>query len=338
MFKTAAGRLESGDIDEHSQLVQPWDLNMRQMSPGRFRGRLEYVQVHDIVMYREYYTRRVMGTGATPSGYLMVGSPSSLEHDIDWCGAEVRPEQLAFARPSAEVDFAVPEGSRHVVVLVPEDKLLGYLGVGSREKLYGEERRHLRCGSNLGDALVATIHRLIDGFLANPESLADDTLCNAVEWQLLGTLVQALHAGKREAGRMSPSKRRLALLRAVDYAENLHRPISSRELAEVAGVSQRALELAFKEILGIPPARFLRWNRMNQARSVLLAAEPGADRVKHIAGHWGFTEMGRFAVDFKWLFGESPSQTLARKASKPSLRLADILGRVTNEGSCVLNR
>ena len=66
---------------------------------------------------------------------------------------------------------------------------------------------------------------------------------------------------------------------------------------------------------------------MNRVRSELTAAEPGSALVMHVAARLGFTEMGRFAVEYKGLFGESPSETLARRASKPSVRLADILSR-----------
>ena len=58
-MKTAVGRLESRDVDEHSQLVKPWEVKMRQMSPGQFRGRIEYLQINGILIYREHYTQRV---------------------------------------------------------------------------------------------------------------------------------------------------------------------------------------------------------------------------------------------------------------------------------------
>lgn len=68
---------------------------------------------------------------------------------------------------------------------------------------------------------------------------------------------------------------------------------------------------------------------MNRAQRELLAAGAASALVKEIATNWGFADMGRFAVEYKWLFRESPSETLARKASNPSARLADILGRAS---------
>jgi AraC family ethanolamine operon transcriptional activator len=325
VLKTAVGRLESGDVDEHSRLVEPWEVKMRQISPGQFRGRIEYLQVNGILIYREHYTHRVMGAGATPSGYFMFGSPASPQDDIAWCGENIRPERVAFSRSRAEIDFVIPEGSFHVVALVPEDKLLGYMDDGHREQLAAKERHHLLCGTRLGNALIATIHRLIDAFSTNPELLASQTLRPAIEWQILGALVHALHVVEGDPERVPLRSRRLAFLRAIDYAEDIRRPISGPELAKVAGVSRRTLELSFAEFLGISPARFLRWHRMNRVRSDLLVSEPGSTRVKHVAAQWGYTEMGRFAVEYKRLFGESPSESLVHKASKPPVRLADVL-------------
>jgi AraC family ethanolamine operon transcriptional activator len=325
VLKTAVGRVESGDVDEHSRLVEPWEVKMRQMSPGQFRGRIEYLQINGILLYREHYTQRVIGVGAAPNRYFVFGSPSCPQYDIAWCGENICSERIAFSRPSAEVDFVIPESSFHVAVLVPEDKLLGYLDNWHREKLAAETRHHLLCATRLGNALIATIHRLIDDFSTNPGLLASQTLRNAIEWQLLGALVHALHVAEGDPERVPLRKRRLALLRAIDYAEDIRRPISGSELAKVAGVSRRTLELSFAEFLDVSPARFLRWHRLNRARSDLLASEPGSTRVKQVAAQWGYPEMGRFAGEYKRLFGESPSESLVRKPPNPLLRLTDVL-------------
>ena len=45
----------------------------------------------------------------------------------------------------------------------------------------------------------------------------------------------------------------------------------------------------------------------------MLQAHPAEDKVTAIAAALGFTEIGRFSVRYRELFGESPSQTLQRR-------------------------
>ena len=83
-------------------------------------------------------------------------------------------------------------------------------------------------------------------------------------------------------------------------------PLSVGKLAAAAGLSQRALELGFQETLEVSPRRFLLWNRMNGFQRNLRAAGASSSSVTEIASHWGFGELGRTAINYRELFGESP--------------------------------
>jgi len=75
-------------------------------------------------------------------------------------------------------------------------------------------------------------------------------------------------------------------------------------------VSPRTLRKAFRSIYGQSPCRRLRVLRLNQARQALLAVDGETAKVTEIAICFGFFEFGRFSVEYRKLFGESPSQTL----------------------------
>jgi AraC-like DNA-binding protein len=59
---------------------------------------------------------------------------------------------------------------------------------------------------------------------------------------------------------------------------------------------------------------FLR--RMHLARLALMQADPAVATVTQIATDVGFWELGRFSVQYKWLFGESPSATLKHQGQR----------------------
>jgi AraC-like DNA-binding protein len=102
----------------------------------------------------------------------------------------------------------------------------------------------------------------------------------------------------------------------VDEAEQLtlsdvNEPLHISALCLALAVSERTLRKAFHAIHGLPPCRHLRILRLSRARRALQAANSELTTVTEIAMHFGFLELGRFSVEYRKLFGESPSQTLS---------------------------
>src|ERR1700730_17439421 len=102
--------------------------------------------------------------------------------------------------------------------------------------------------------------------------------------------------------------------RALDAMRaNVGRDWSVTELADVAGVSCRTLQRQFRIFLGKAPRAALRDVRFESARRELLQGLPNA-RVTNVALRYGFPHCGRFSVEYRRRYGETPSQTLKRQA------------------------
>jgi AraC-like DNA-binding protein len=73
----------------------------------------------------------------------------------------------------------------------------------------------------------------------------------------------------------------------------------------------RALQSTFRDHLGLTPQQYLRRARLRRAREDLLAHQnTGRTTVSAIANRWGFNHLGRFAIEYRSRYGESPSDTL----------------------------
>jgi transcriptional regulator GlxA family with amidase domain len=121
--------------------------------------------------------------------------------------------------------------------------------------------------------------------------------------------------------------RRAAVRRAIEYVDQLMKPITAMELARKVGVCQRTLEYGFREVLGIPPARYLRFHRLNRACRELGSADSQRVTVTQVAAKRGFLHPGRFSGAYLTHFGEHPSTTLARVRPIHSARLVDVFPR-----------
>ncbi len=107
----------------------------------------------------------------------------------------------------------------------------------------------------------------------------------------------------KSCGELVERAEKLAL---AEMDEPLHISAMCRALA----VNKRTLRKAFHEAHGLPPCRHLRMLRLSGARCALLAADRRRVTVTQIATGFGFLELGRFSVEYRKVFGESPSQTL----------------------------
>ena len=101
--------------------------------------------------------------------------------------------------------------------------------------------------------------------------------------------------------------------RAVEYMQaNLDAAIGLPEIVAASGVPGRTLMQHFRDFKGSSPMRYLRTARYEKVREALHRAEP-EEGITEVAAKWGFTHMGRFSVEYRRRFGESPSETLRRR-------------------------
>ena len=106
-----------------------------------------------------------------------------------------------------------------------------------------------------------------------------------------------------------------AVRRALDVMHGaIERDIGIAELAAAAGLSARALQRQFRTFLGKSPHEALRDIRFESARRQLLVGRPGT-RVMDVAAACGFPHFGRFSIEYRRRYAETPSQTLRRQAT-----------------------
>jgi AraC-like DNA-binding protein len=100
--------------------------------------------------------------------------------------------------------------------------------------------------------------------------------------------------------------------RAIE--QHIDDPLYVPELCREIGASERTLRTCCIEHFGMGPKHYLLLRRMNLFRRALREGNAAATTVTEIATRYGFWQFGRLAIEYKALFGEVPSATLARPA------------------------
>jgi AraC family ethanolamine operon transcriptional activator len=133
---------------------------------------------------------------------------------------------------------------------------------------------------------------------------------------LLNIGVQVLAADERQGA--LPSHLRFNSLHIArvceDYAVASHfQGVTLAQLCCASNVSERRVRDAYYDCYGMSPTAYLRVAALHGVREALLAGPLPRDAVSRVACDFGFWHLSRFAGQYRALFGEAPSTTVARR-------------------------
>jgi AraC-like DNA-binding protein len=146
-----------------------------------------------------------------------------------------------------------------------------------------------------------------------PVVLAQSDAARGLEQALIEAMVACLSSGEVHED-TAALRQHAAIMRRFHGAVERHldQPLYIPELCTEVGVSERTLRVCCQEQLGTSPKRYLLLRRMQMTHLALRQSDPTGTTVTEIATRYGFWQFGRFAGEYKSLFGELPSAVLAR--------------------------
>ena len=155
----------------------------------------------------------------------------------------------------------------------------------------------------------------------------------SIEQRAIETMVACLSDGDDVQVDRRCRNHAAVMARFEDWLQaNLPRPVYLLEACTAVGASERTLRACCQEHLGVSPTKYLWLRRMHLARATLLCASATETTVTTIATSLGFWHLGRFAIEYRTQFGESPRTTLARTVPTSGTKTAGASGlRKTNE-------
>lgn len=305
------------DFDQLGEEVRQWDLDLRQLDRGLFRGELLQFGVGDVHVTEASFGRSLRQEGSPPAGLRTIALAARPDVRFSWRGKQVTDHDVVVFPRGAELS-SVSDPRFHVFTCSFPEHLLATIaethGVGEWADLY-REAEVFRCASAAIVRVRRCLRDLSKTALRNDAVLTDPDFVQRATHDLPRRLLDAIAGSAGSCGSETSRKRESALFRAEAYIEEFARhDIKVGDICLAARVSQRTLEYAFAARYAMTPKAFLNAFRLNAVRRELRAANSSSEGVADVANRWGFWHMGQFASDYRKQFGELPSQTL-RKVS-----------------------
>lgn len=283
------------DVAAQIRATPGWVQHYQQMSPGHFAGRVRYLDLQGVEIYEEQMNTRVEQNFSAPKGSLAFCFDRS-------------DNALYVLNGESRNIWITPENYQEIaVVFGPEFVQRHGLNVARLEGLFMSP---LNSGQN------ALFSRWLSGTLTRLAETLDPPSKEALTQQLLEDCLHILDNAcvcLDRGGLQRRTEERAVMKRIGEWAaDSPEETLNLLELSQVAGVSLRQLQHAFKAFTGMTPTHWLRLRRLNSAHRELLARTPNDTTVAEVAMNWSFWHLGRFSSSYRALFKELPSETLKR--------------------------
>jgi AraC family ethanolamine operon transcriptional activator len=302
-------------IESLNEAVKGGNLDHVQLGRGVMTGMLGHVGLGSTVLGFGQTEMPVRTTGCfNPTGYAL-GVLVDMSRPSQFWGSETQSGSILICPPGTEADATVPGTHAYGYLIVPPsiwEAAVEALAPSETQTLV-KRRGVINPTAALGTELNRRVRALMELIATGQPFAAQASTAAAEELQTL--LVRAATSGKpseEPCGRYF--RHRQIVSRAEDYLhDHLGENVYTREICEHCGVSERTLQYAFREILGMTPTAYLRRRRLSAIRRELTANGRPPVSVTDAAMRWGFWHLGEFATAYRGLFGESPTETVRRR-------------------------
>jgi len=191
---------------------------------------------------------------------------------------------------------------------------------GAQEALQGdcsvwEHRQWFRAPYATRMLIARSVQRIVSQVLHLDWAVTGQAL-RQLQAELIEPLVWGITSGEARSSERYALSAATIVRKVEDWVDGQPpATIQIGDLCRALHLSRRTLHRAFAETLGMGPARYLTLKRLAAVRTELRKSDPVAIRVTDTATKYGFWELGRFAREYRQMFGEKPSETLCRGTS-----------------------
>ena len=303
-------KLEATDADQHANNLTNWQQQYDQVSAGNFYGQLVEMQFEGLQLFKEHTSQALRQTCHTWDQSLWLGIPLDEKQNSKINGLNIEKNHIMCRPGNHQFELVTPNNFDIYGLVVDQSKIEA---MADNQKTDIDWHRLYQQGRlTLPEKTIKALRYVLNNLLSDKNSqLRPAKLQHDVIMMALLESLENLQPVKNEA--VSFLRRQHIVEQVKNYLDqHPDSSITINDLCALCHVSRRTLQYSFETILGMSPLRYLRISRLNGVRRDLLSSHQQG--IADIATRWGFWHLSQFSQDYKQLFNELPSATLARES------------------------
>ena len=301
------------ELDQYREIVRKASLEVVQLKPGKLRAVLAQADLGPSSIHWNRYGLPLRGRGTTSfEHWSFLWFPDSIAGVYN--SHVLTGNMLLAYPPAAEFEGSISGSCHHWIATVTVDEL-----TRSYEAISQQDFKLLQGG--LKSLLLHPKHlkklRSIatkTAMLAkdSPQLLTDDKVRMTIHKAFVDNLALALYSSAGEQPRRATQQSHSKIVHLAEQFIFSHdeMPVAVSDLCRATAATERTLERAFRNVVGLTPQKYLQVIRLNRANAELKRSSREVTTVTDAAMRAGFFHFGRFAATYKQFFGELPSDTL----------------------------
>lgn len=297
------------DFDHFEEMISlAGQIEHSQMDCGIFSGELTQIICGPVIIHRHKMNRKILQNGIGVSGFTTFLLTDNLEEDLYWRKKKLDGNTLGILRENMEHSCITTVNFSGISITIENaylDTFVASFGyhyffktIKTKETLVidREDAQKIRqlvmslCNYEIEDSKIVTSHLtkiIIEAILSSHSNIND---------------------------KIGLSRGKIFYKAKEIIHDNFENPINVPSLIKELGTSERNLRYAFNQHAGVSPKKYINYYRLNKVRKLIIAGK--IEKIVDAAHQIGFWHTGKFAADYRMLFGEYPSQT--KKSAKSS--------------------
>jgi len=295
-------------LDAFESIEEDWDVRRTRINSGEIDVNLSFFQTPRLQFSSVHYTNAIFMEGTPPQGTMMI----SFIKSSDNCSFQnniLEPYELIILQHGQEIDF-LANNAHTIYNLAIEEGFFtrSFFQYFNQELHQTIKQQKLKIKEKDIESFLQGMKSILSGF-QHLEQKMEPHLYNNIEQNILNSFFSYIEIENRKTSKI---KFDISKAREILH-ENIDNFYTIGDLVEELHISSRTLQYNFKSRLGLSPKEYIHYLRLNAIRKILISGDSTTVTISTLISKYGFLHPSHFGVEYKRVFGETPSQTLKKK-------------------------